>query len=212
MYRMVVQASLYLINSHSVKPYGGGGSTGPHIYLGTRQTTVVYLQLQPLHPKYHMNIEDLRDTLKIVDTTKFVPLPECEPEFLGHAPHSPSVTMTQLPSILLLPSVLHSSSWIARICSQSQKLLTGWETFIKHSQKAHSSSPFSSSLIQSAYSHFIDSHSPTYVCDAQVGSWFRFFGQNSALISDISREFYMSSPSHSSAFCNHEITHWINLI
>jgi hypothetical protein len=139
-----------------MKPYGGGGSTGPHIYLGTRQTTVVALQLQPLHPKYHMNIELLRDTLKIVETTKFVPLPECEPEFLGHAAHSPSVTMTQLPSILLLPSVEHSSSCIATSCSPSQKLFTGWETFIKHSQKAHSSTPFSSSLIQSVYSHFIN--------------------------------------------------------
>jgi hypothetical protein len=79
MYRMAVQASLCLINSHAMKPYGRGGSTGPHIYLGTRQTTVVALQLQPLHPKYHMNIEVLRGTLKIVETTKFVPLPECEP-------------------------------------------------------------------------------------------------------------------------------------
>jgi hypothetical protein len=93
-----------------MKPYGGGGSTGPHIYLGTRQTTVVDLQLQPLHPKYHMNIDDLRDILKVVETTKFVPLPECEPQFLCHAAHSPSVTMNQPTSSLLLPNVQHTSS------------------------------------------------------------------------------------------------------
>lgn len=37
------------------KAIWGGGSTGPHIYLGTRQTRVVAFPLQPLHPKYHMN-------------------------------------------------------------------------------------------------------------------------------------------------------------
>jgi len=37
---------------------------------------------------------------------KFIPLPEFEPQFLGHAAHSPDATMTdlsRLPSSLLLP-------------------------------------------------------------------------------------------------------------
>ena len=38
-----------------MKLYGGGGSTGPHIHLGTRQTRVIAFLPQPLHHKYHMN-------------------------------------------------------------------------------------------------------------------------------------------------------------
>jgi len=33
---------------------------------------------------------------------------------------------------------------------------------------------------------------------------FSVSGQNSVLISDVSHEFYMPSPSHSHSFCNHE--------
>jgi len=46
-----------------------------------------------------------------VETSKFIPLPAFEPQFLGHAARSPDATMSdpsQLPSRLLLPSVQHS--------------------------------------------------------------------------------------------------------
>jgi len=80
--------------------------------LALDRQSVVALLLQPLHPKYHMNWTSEAPSM-LWTLQKFIPLPEFEPQFLGHAAHSPDATMTdlsRLPSSLLLPNVQHSSS------------------------------------------------------------------------------------------------------
>jgi hypothetical protein len=75
---------------------------------------VAALLLQPLHPKYHMNLKlgPQRHPQCCGNHKNLFPS-EFEPQFFGHAAQSPDATMTdlsQLPSSLLLPSVQHSPS------------------------------------------------------------------------------------------------------
>ena len=39
---------------------------------------------------------DLRSSLEVVETRKFLALPEFEPQFLGQPAHSPAATITDL--------------------------------------------------------------------------------------------------------------------
>ena len=82
--------------------------------------------------------EDHRHSLIVVQTSKFIPFPASEPQFLGHAVRSPDATtsvQSQLPSRLLLPSLQRNPASIANSFSLIQNFLTVVGIFIKHSQK-----------------------------------------------------------------------------
>ena len=87
----------------------------PQVHLGTTQTRVAAFLPQPLHPMCHMNVKlgGPHTQPAYCGHHNNFPLLEFEPQFLGHAAHSPAATMTdlsQLPSSLLLPSVQHNPS------------------------------------------------------------------------------------------------------
>jgi hypothetical protein len=120
-YRMAVQTSLCFIKRHAMKPYDGGGSMDPHIYLGTRQTTPA------TSPQVPHELEAGRTSGATSMLWTWQNLFPCQNlnHSLGHAAHSPDATMTdlsQLPSSLMLPNIQHSSSWIANSCSLSQNI------------------------------------------------------------------------------------------
>lgn len=215
MITFIVQPSLCLINCHAVKPCAGGWSISHHIHLGTRKTTVVTFLAQPLHTKYHIN-------MKLGGPQK---LPGCCADHKNLLPcqnmnHSSLFSSTQptchneWPIPAPFRSVCHSmySTAHCEIVAQWANFSTVLGTFNKQSQKTHTSSLFSAWLIQSANAHFIKIHvNITLLFTNGLSMWdlrFSFSGQNSVLISDISHDSYMPSPSLSSLFCNHEISCW----
>jgi len=122
-----VQLSLCLIQHHAMKPYGGGGSMGPHIHLGTRQTKCGCLTAPATSPQEPHELEAGRTSeapSMLWTPQKFFPCQNLNHNFLVMQPTAQMLQWLTYPISLqvLLPNVQHSPSWIANSGSLSQKI------------------------------------------------------------------------------------------
>ena len=196
MYSMAVQPSLCLIQHHAMKPYGGGGSMGPHVHLNTRQTKCGCLTAPATSPQVPHELEAGRTSeapSMLWTPQKFVPMPEFEPQFLGHAAHSPDATMTDLshlPSSLVTQCTaqpfMNSKQWL----TESKNFSQFWE----HSLSIHKKPELTPILSQlnpisklTLYERFTFSHlylwCPSGICNsvslAKILYWFLVSPMNS---------------------------------
>jgi len=86
---------------HTMKPYGADGSTVHTFILALDRQTgrLLAAATAPNVPHEHEAGRTSDTAWMFWRPKKFVPLPEFEPQFLGHAAHSPNGTMPN-PSIL----------------------------------------------------------------------------------------------------------------